>query len=140
MNTPTRTLRALRALRALLAVPAVAAALCTAGCVHKVHIDTTPPGATVTMSGKKLGVTPLDDRMWWYPFRPMEARVVMPGYRTVQLDLSEPVGPWVLAGDIVRPWRWGRLIGVQYRGRHEVVMIRIHGQSGTWTPEEATGE
>ena len=127
-------------LRAALAALTLAAAAGTTGCVHRVYIETTPPGATVTMSGEKLGVTPLDDRMWWYPFRPMEARVVMPGYRTVRLDLSERVGPWVLAGDMVRPWRWGRLVGVQHRGRHEVVMIRNHGPSGTWTPEDAVAE
>lgn len=117
----------------------VLAALLASGCAHRVAITSDPVGAEVKYGRKSKGVTPTEFTAFWWPYRKMEARVKVPGYRTVTVRLQPDVGPMRLFWEAIT-FRWRRLAGVDVRTEHQVVMVRRHGRVGTWTPEEAKRE
>jgi len=122
------------ALPRLLLALALASAV---GCAHRVQVSSQPPGAEVRFRGKAVGTTPCEFTTLWVPLRRMNVQLRLPGQRTTTFHLNDDTGPFRLLGDVLRPWRWARLVGAQVRTRHEVVLVRRHGRSGTWSPEDA---
>lgn len=107
------------------------------GCAHRVRVSSQPPGAEVRFRGRLVGTTPCEFTTLWAPLRRMNVQLRLPGQRTTTLHLNDDTGPLRLIGDILRPWRWARLVGRQVRTEHDVVLVRRHGRAGTWTPEDA---
>ena len=145
------------------------AALVFSGCLsaHRVRIESSPPGAIVSIRGKELGATPLELTKVYFPFRwyfygyrtenfwiggRMSARLESPGYRTGRIRIGKGAGASVLADTLLiafpdefnglAPWKWkwghfNRLFGIAPRYTHRVQLIRHHGRAGTWEPEDA---
>lgn len=115
----------------------VSLALASAGCAHRVALDSAPAGARVTYRGKPTGVVPSELNVLWLPFRKMEVEVSLVGYRKMTVDLQKDVGPVRLLGELVRPWKWDRWWGGEVRTHHDLQLVRVHGRAGTWNPEDA---
>jgi hypothetical protein len=109
------------------------ASVILAGCVHRVRIESEPPGATVEVDGRVVGVTPMERELRWWPFRKAPATVRLEGHRDVPIDLSKRVWLRRIWRDVV-----GRgLYRSAPRFTHTVRLVEEHGQAGTWTREEA---
>jgi hypothetical protein len=93
----------------------LAAAALLGGCTHKVQVLSDPPGAEVMIGRKSVGVTP------------------------VQLEVK----PWKLGTREVKVKAVGRRTATfkvplfKRKSTHELVLVRKHGPSGTWEPEDA---
>lgn len=107
------------------------------GCAHRTVIQADVPGAEVRRGKRALGPAPQELVVVWVPFRPHKLQVSAPGYRTATVNLYRDVGPIRLLGELLWPPRWGQLVAQRPRSVHEVVMVRRHGRSGTWTAEDA---
>jgi hypothetical protein len=100
-----------RALTALV----LALACATAACTHHVQVRSDPPGAEVIIGRKSVGVTPLQIEVKPWKVGTREIKVKAAGRRTASFKVP----------------RFAR------RSTHEVVLVRKHGPSGTWSPEDA---
>ncbi len=89
--------------------------LASAGCTHRALITSDPPGAEVRLGKQYVGITPVEVEISRIPFTPNRVRVNMPGRR----------------------WADVRIRRFKRHSEHEVLLIRSHGRSGTWTPEDA---
>lgn len=118
--------------------------LMTQACVvHRVRVESQPPGAVVRLDGKVRGVTPLEFNTVWTP--PLTKRytvgLTLPGYRPVQAE-----GTWLQPSPLrreVRLWRYllhplrvRQWLGVEPRSTYSYVLVPEHGPSGTWTLED----
>lgn len=118
--------------------------LMTQACVvHRVRVESQPPGAVVRLDGKVRGVTPLEFNTVWTP--PLTKRytvgLTLPGYRPVQAE-----GTWLQPSPLrreVRLWRyllhpfsWMKILGREPRSRYTFVLVQEHGPAGTWGPED----
>jgi len=73
----------------------------------------------VTITSDPLGPTPVDLELVWVPLLSQPVRVAVAGYRGVKVPL-------------------GRHLGLlRHKTTHEVILIRAHGPSGTWGPDDA---
>jgi len=89
------------------------------GCVRHVTITSDPLGASVYRGHQALGPTPVDLELVWVPLLSQPVRVAVAGYRGVKVPL-------------------GRHLGLlRHKTTHEVILIRAHGPSGTWGPDDA---
>lgn len=117
-------------------INSVLLSLMLSGCAHRVMLDSDPPGATVKLEGKVVGVTPTELSVRWVPFQDNEVQVKLPHRRTVVLDLQKDVGLLRLSWEVVT-FRWGKLSGKVPRTVHRAHFVRKHGPAGTWAPDEA---
>jgi hypothetical protein len=126
-------------------------ALSLGGCVHKVRVESEPPGATVFFKGKRVGVTPTEFTTVWTPHvsnqaRRYRLRVVLPDHRPVVTTIGPEVRLWryllhpLRAGIgpcFVPPFEWAGGQCLKPRSSRGFVLVRDHGPAGTWTPEDA---
>ena len=121
------------------------------GCLHKVRVESDPPGAAVVYAGKRKGVTPVEFMAVSVPvvrkdLKRHRLRVTLPGHRTVTADLSPHLR---LRKHLRHPFRGRPLLcllppyndlrgGVCLAPRTAmtVVLVKEHGPSGTWAPED----
>ena len=111
----------------------LAAAL--AGCMHRVRVQSDPPGAMIRVGREVVGPAPQDVRFLWWPFRPLKVRVAAQGDRPVVIQVNQNVGPMRFLGELLT-FRYKRLLGLTPRATVEVILVREHGASGTWLPED----
>jgi len=109
-------------------------ALMVSGCAHRVVILSEPAGAVVKLRKRNMGVTPVEFKTRWWPWRSVPVRVSASGYRAVEVDLVYDLGPFRLAGEICT-FRYGQLLGMTPRTTHTVMLVETHGLSGTWDSE-----
>jgi hypothetical protein len=113
----------------------IAISVASGACVHRVAIQSEPAGATVLLDGHDLGPAPVEVVLWSVPFTHPKARLNLPGYRAVQIDLSRDRRPLKRIREFC--WfRWKRAFGLVPGTSHDVVLIERHGPSGTWKPED----
>lgn len=115
------------------------------GClVHRVRVESEPPGAVVKVNGRVRGATPVEFKVWWSPplVRDYAMQVSLPGYRPVVADREGALRPAPLRAE-VRLWRYllhplrvRQWLGVEPRSTYSYVLVPEHGPSGTWTLEE----
>ena len=105
------------------------------GCAHRVAIESDPPGASIRVGHKTVGVTPAEVKVKWVPFKKTPVTLSIPGKRRVQLDLSKDLGPM--------RWGWqavtlqtGKLSGKVPRVTHRALFVEKHGPVGTWNSED----
>lgn len=114
------------------------------GCVvHRVRVESDPPGAVVRLDGKVRGVTPIEFNTVWTPplFKSYNLGLTLPGYRQVQASgtwsapspLRREVRLWRY---LLHPLRWKQILGREPRSKITVVLVPEHGPAGTWTPED----
>ena len=119
---------------------------------HTITVESAPTGATLKLRSRELDSTPHELTVLWFPGRwlapPLNTmKVRAPGYRPTKIRIGRGVG-WQIAVDkalfwaptSLKPFEMGhlnRLIGIEARNTHYVQMMRRHGRSGTWTPEDA---
>ncbi len=96
-------------------LPLLAAVVLGTGCAHRATISSDPPGAQVRLGSQYLGVTPIEVKVGRWPWSANVVQVSVAGRRWTDVELS----------------RWKR------KSEHEVLLVRRHGRSGTWTPEDA---
>jgi hypothetical protein len=108
------------------------------GCAHRVEIRSEPLGAQVRMRGRAVGATPVEVVLWSVPFAHPEARLTMPGFRGVQINLRRDRRPLRRFGEFLT-FRWRRAFALSPGAHHEVLLVPDHGPAGTWGPEEVGG-
>lgn len=127
-------------------------ALLLNGClVHKVRVESEPPGAVVVYAGKRKGVTPVEFVAVSSPHirsgRPRHRlKVSLPGHRQVVTDLGPRI---TLREHVFHPFRgrplrclvppWNDIRGggcLSPRTRLTLVLVKKHGPAGTWNPED----
>ena len=113
------------------------ALLCLLGgtaCMHKVQIESDPPGAVVRLDGDRVATAPATFKIRWSPFRRYKLLVKLPGYRPVSVRLRDDIRLWRYPLRILfRPIR--TLKGTPHT-HLRIVMVPEHGRSGTWTPAD----
>ena len=107
--------------------------LLSSGCMHRVIIQSDPPGAQVYAGDKLLGSTPVEVRRWVWPYRKVPVTVRLPEYRPVTVRLDRDLGPFRVMGEVLR-LKWRVLIGLKPRRVHEVLMLPEHEAAGGWLP------
>ena len=105
-------------------------------CRHRVHINSVPAGASLSIHGEVIGTTPQEIVVDWRLGRSTILLAQVQDYRDVEVDLSEDLRLRRVLGDVLL-FRWGRLSGRTVRTRHEVLFVREHGAAGTWSAEDA---
>lgn len=143
--------------------------LLLSGCIsaHRVRIESTPPGAVVSIRGEELGPAPIEITTLYFPYRwyffgqrtengwrggRTTVKLEAPNYRHGRVRMGKHAGWAVLMDYLLLPfpdefngpapwmWKWGhinRILGRTPRTIHEVHLIRKHGAAGSWTPEDA---
>jgi hypothetical protein len=106
------------------------------GCAHRVMIDSDPPGATIRVGKKMMGVTPQEINVKWVPFQSTAVHLKSPGRRWVTIYVHKDVGPMRFFWQAMT-LQVGKLSGKVPRAYHRAQFIKTHGPSGTWAPEEA---
>lgn len=115
------------------------------GClVHRVRVESEPPGAVVRVNGKVRGSTPLEFRVVWTPplVRSYPMQLTLPGYRPVVADAEGWLRPSPLRRDVrlwrylLHPFRVRQWLGLEARSSFHYVLVPEHGPSGTWNAEE----
>jgi len=105
------------------------------GCAHRVLIESDPPGASVRIGQKMVGVTPTEVKVTWLPFKEIPVSVNLPGRRTIILDLQQDLN-MATVGWQAATFQFGKISGNVSRGVHRAQFVRHHGPAGTWAPEE----
>ena len=105
------------------------------GCAHRVVIESDPPGASIRVGHKTVGVTPAEVKVKWVPFKKIPVTLNIPGKRRVQLDLSKDLGPMRLGWQTMT-FQTGKLSGKVPRTTHRALFVESHGPVGTWTSED----
>ena len=105
------------------------------GCAHRVMLDSDPPGATIKMDGKMVGVTPTELKVRWIPFKRTRVLLKLPQRRAVTLDLHKDVGLMRIGWEVLS-FQWGKLLGQKARTHHRTHFVKHHGPAGTWTPDD----
>jgi len=105
------------------------------GCAHRVVIESDPPGASIRVGHKTVGVTPAEVKVKWVPFKKIPVTLNIPGKRRVQLDLSKDLGPMRLGWQAMT-FQTGKLSGKVPRATHRALFVQSHGPIGTWTSED----
>ncbi|MCB9793121.1 MAG: PEGA domain-containing protein [Alphaproteobacteria bacterium] len=125
--------------------PLLLLALALQGCiVHRVRVESEPPGAVVRVDGKVRGVTPVEFTVPWTPplTKKYNVRVSLPGYRSAEAmreawylpsPLRRQVRMWRY---LLHPFRWGQILGRTPRTTVRYVLVPEHGPAGTWEPED----
>ena len=113
-----------------------ASMLMLSGCRHQIRIESTPPGAAITVNDKAVGVTPADITTIWWPMRKLPVSVSLPGYRKVNFNAGRAIRVYEIIADILS-FRTLKLLGKSPRRTHQIIMIRRHGRVGSWTPDDA---
>ena len=111
-------------------------AMSLVSCKHKVRIDSVPAGASLAVNGEPVGATPDEIIVTWRPWAEIELVAHAQDYRPMRLDLSEDLSLWRLTKEVLT-LRWGQVLGLRVRTEHELLFIREHGHSGTWSAEDA---
>jgi hypothetical protein len=112
-------------------------AILLSGCAYKVTLNSNPQGAVVELPSGDAVTTPASVQLKWAPFNHQHLVVYAPGYRTMVVDLrrSEIRLSRYMTDALFRPKTWS---GAP-RGEVDVVMIPLHGRSGTWSGDEISG-
>ncbi len=105
------------------------------GCAHRVVIESDPPGATIRVGHKMVGVTPAEVKVRWVPFKKTPVTLSIPGKRRVQLNLSKDLGPMRLGWQAMT-LQTGKLSGKVPRVTHRALFVEQHGPVGTWNSED----
>jgi hypothetical protein len=105
------------------------------GCAHRVLIESDPPGASIQVGRKTVGVTPAEVKVKWVPFKKIPVTVQLPGRRQVELDLSSDLGLMRLGWQSLT-LQTGVLMGKVPRTTHRALFVQYHGPMGTWTSED----
>ena len=106
------------------------------GCAHHIVVASDPPGATVDLDGRHLGVTPLDVDLPWRPIgvRRYQMEVRLPDHRLVETSLRSQMRFWKpVTHSIFHPNE--ALRGDPLHTLH-FVMIPRHQGAGTWGPDD----
>ncbi len=106
------------------------------GCAHRVMIDSDPPGATIRIGKKMMGVTPKEVKVTWVPFKRIPVYIKAPGRRWLTVYVHKDVGIMRLFWQALT-LQVGKLSGKKPRAYHRALFVRTHGPSGTWAPDEA---
>ena len=108
----------------------------TAGCKHRVLIESDPPGASVRLDKSRKGITPVEFKVGWVPifFKRYNVRVKLPDYRTVETSIRDDMRFWAPTWRAV--WHPGEALDRVPLHAYEFIMIPDHGPAGTWSPEE----
>lgn len=128
------TVRRLRGLRRVLPA-ALLLGLLASGCAHRVLLKTEPPGAEVYEQGELIGHTPIQLKRTMWPFRKVPITLRMKGHRAVTVRLDRDIGPIRWLGDCIT-LKWRRLLGMEPRRVHSIMLVPRHGRSGSWTPAD----
>jgi hypothetical protein len=119
---------------------------------HTVTLESAPTGANIKHRGEWVENTPAEVTILWFPGRwlipPLNTvHLRSPGHRATEIRIGRGVGRQVVldkalfwAPTSLKPFEMGhlnRLLGAASRSTHYVQMMRRHGRSGTWTPEDA---
>ncbi|MEC8277458.1 MAG: PEGA domain-containing protein [Myxococcota bacterium] len=110
--------------------------LWSSGCAHRMRIETIPSGASVSLNNVEIGESPLDINTIWWPLRSLMVKVNLPGYRTQIVDVGSPLKPRHILGEFLG-FRFRRLLGLNVRKQHKIILVRKHKQAGTWLPDDA---
>lgn len=102
------------------------------GCVHRIEVRSTPPGAAIIWNGTAAGRAPT--HLTVRPFQPHDVAVRLTGYRTAEITLSR-TGTMSFVGDLLT-LHWFRALGLVPYAEVEVRLLREHGGIGTWDPED----
>jgi hypothetical protein len=105
------------------------------GCAHRALIESDPPGASIRVGHKTVGVTPAEIKVKWVPFKSIPVTVHMPGRRQVELDLSSDLGLMRLGWQALT-FQTGVLTGKVPRSTHRALFVRPHGFVGTWNADD----
>jgi hypothetical protein len=111
-------------------------ALQIVGCLHRIRVESFPPGATVYHKNNDIGTTPLEKTIIWYPFLQIPMEIRLPNYRSVNFNAQDQLSVRKITLDIFT-FRYKKWLGIEPRVVHNIYMIREHGPTGTWTPEDA---
>ena len=114
----------------------VALPLQVLGCGYRMHVESEPLGAAVSLNGEPVGVTPVDIRLAWRPLflPPHQVRVALATHRAVTLSL-----PWEsrLVGQLGQAVRSPSVaLGVTTPLPRLVVLTPVHGGVGHLREEE----
>jgi hypothetical protein len=112
----------------------LALVLCV-GCAHRVRIESDPPGASVKVGDKMVGVTPMELKVRWKPWGEIPVAVNLPGRRTVEIDLAEDLSLLKLSWQVAS-FQLGKVGGAVPRTVHRAQFVHHHGPAGTWVPDE----
>ena len=115
---------------------ALASAWLLVGCQHQVAIRSVPAGAALYLNDEPIGATPHALTVKWKPSQELILRAEAQGYRPLKVNLQDDLSIRKWVEDVFR-FRWRRLKGTTVRTEHELLFIREHGPSGTWSVEEA---
>ena len=108
-------------------------ALLMTGCAYKVELSSAPAGARVALPDGTEVFTPEVVQLRMAPFNRQEITVTSPGYRPLTVDLRKrEMRFWRYVSDAL--FRPGTLTGAP-RGHIELLLVPLHGPSGTWTSE-----
>ena len=83
-----------------------------------------------------MGTTPQELVVDWRLGRSTMLVAEVQDYRDVEVDLAKALHLRRVLGDVLL-LRWGRLSGNTVRSHHELLFVREHGPSGTWSAEDA---
>lgn len=122
-------------LRSAIGLLLLASTLALMGCAHRVAINTDPMGAQVHRGRKSIGATPIEVVIVSIPFSRPKVRLTMPGYRTMVVELRKDKKPMRRFWELIT-LRPRRALALVPNASHEVLLVEVHGPSGTWEPEE----
>lgn len=105
-----------------------------AGCMHRVRVESSPPGAVVRLNGERIGVTPMEFKTRWNPAGRYRLLVKLPGYRPVKVRFRDDVRLWRYPLRLFFKPR--RVVQRTPHSHFRVVMVPDHGPAGTWTPAD----
>ena len=126
----------IRAMTRTWLIVAVLSLLSSLACRHRVYIASVPAGASLSLDGEVVGTTPQEVVVDWRLRQSTVIVAQVQDYRDMELNLSEDLRMRQILADALF-FRGGRLSGAAVRTRHEVLFVREHGSSGTWSAEDA---
>ncbi len=112
------------------------AGLGLSGCQHKVWVESVPAGASLSINGERVGATPQELTVTWVPFKDLNLTAQSQGYRPLTVPLHDDLTLARVVRELLS-LRWGKVRGQEVRSQHELLFIREHEESGTWTVDDA---
>jgi len=103
-------------------------ALLLIACIHQIQIQSTPPGAMLSMDGERVGATPENIKIPM--FRRPRLTVALPGYRSLTFRPDMRVCFWDFIWEGMT-FQWRKSLGRRSYGTMEVILIEEHPSYGT---------
>ena len=102
------------------------------GCAGRLHVESDPVGAVVSLDGMTLGVTPLDLKVPYRPFflSPRQLRMSMPRHRPMTVHLGREARLDSRLRQLL--FHPAVAFGIRDSPTLEVLLIESHGPVGTW--------